>query len=68
MKQEAEDKLRARAEMVRDGVFLAGLLALCSGVYIEFGMGWALITLGAACLTAILLPVVIRNAAPKPGS
>lgn len=48
-------KIDAR-EMLRDAIGIAGVAALCGGVGLEFGAGWALVTLGAVLLALVLVP------------
>lgn len=61
--KKAAERMAAIGEWLRTGFFIAGLLMLALGIFIEFGIGYALIAAGAACIFTVLLPLVIRNAA-----
>jgi len=56
-KKTAQEREARRRELLRDVVFLVGMLALGAGVKLQFGWGWALIILGAVLLAMVFWPV-----------
>lgn len=60
--KKAAERAAALGEWLRTVLFVAGVLMLAIGTFLEFGLGYALIAAGAACVGIVLLPLVIRNA------
>jgi len=60
-----DEKKTANAvrELIRDVIFLGGAALLTAGVKLEFGWGWALITLGVLCLSLVFWPMRSRDVA-----
>lgn len=44
-----------------NGIFIAGLLALLTGLYLVFGLGWALIGAGALLVTLSIIAALMRT-------
>lgn len=44
------------AELVRDGLALAGVGLLAAGVSVEFGSGWSMMVVGLVLLAVVFMP------------
>ena len=53
--------LTPRMQPLINGIFIAGLLALLTGLYLVFGLGWALIGAGALLVTLSIIAALMRT-------